>query len=375
MKAKKWIKIFTFGYFLSMCFIGSFNYIVDPYNLYEHRILDIPKTEQSSKMKLVKAIKVESIKPISISLGTSRTEYGYDPDHEFFKKPSYNLATSGASMYETRLYLEHAVRQGNLRQLLLVVDWIMFRTEMKKTPDFESYFDRFWFEDLFSSTTLVDSIFTLIGNDNATIHLEDGQRPHADNWKNIINFGGHKKDMIESEKKYFEYYPSSYVYKYSNINSFEDFIKILKLCYENNIDTTIIFGPSHIRQWEALAYYHGYESWLKYKKDVVLEVDRVAKEFHKKPFRIVDFAIYHPLTAEKLPEDKNVQMKYHWENSHYKHDLGWIVLGRLSGKDTEHIDFGVELNASNIDQHLKKLRNDRIKYIDIEAYRKEVFSE
>jgi hypothetical protein len=36
-------------------------------------------------------------------------------------------------------------------------------------------------------------------------------------------------------------------------------------------------------------------------------------------------------------------------------------------------DFGVELNSENIDFHIQNLREDRVKFIDTEAYRKEVF--
>jgi hypothetical protein len=65
-------------------------------------------------------------------------------------------------------------------------------------------------------------------------------------------------------------------------------------------------------------------------------------------------------------------MKYHWEASHYKKELGDIVLERLLNI-SPYKDFGVELNSENIDSHIQKLRDDRVKFIDTEAYRKEVF--
>lgn len=65
-------------------------------------------------------------------------------------------------------------------------------------------------------------------------------------------------------------------------------------------------------------------------------------------------------------------MKYHWEASHYKKELGDIVLDRLLDI-SPYKDFGVELNIQNIDNHIQNLREDRVKFIDTEAYRKEVF--
>jgi hypothetical protein len=67
-------------------------------------------------------------------------------------------------------------------------------------------------------------------------------------------------------------------------------------------------------------------------------------------------------------------MKYHWEASHYKKELGDIVLDRLLNI-SPYKDFGVELNIQNIDNHIQNLREDRVKFIDTEAYRKEVFEE
>lgn len=44
--------------------------------------------------------------------------------------------------------------------------------------------------------------------------------------------------------------------------------------------------------WEAFDYYKGYESLLKWKKDVVLFVEKVASEKNKIPFKVMDFAVY-----------------------------------------------------------------------------------
>jgi hypothetical protein len=86
----------------------------------------------------------------------------------------------------------------------------------------------------------------------------------------------------------------------------------------------------------------------------------------------MDFSIYHELTAETVPNNPKEEMKYHWEASHYKKELGDILLDRLLNI-SPYKDFGVELNSENIDSHIQKLRDDRIKFINIDYYRKEVF--
>ncbi len=67
-------------------------------------------------------------------------------------------------------------------------------------------------------------------------------------------------------------------------------------------------------------------------------------------------------------------LKYHWEASHYKHELGLIVLDRLIGKQ-EHLDFGVELNAENINKHLQQQKMDRHKFINGKKHRLELWGE
>lgn len=374
MSSKKFIA-FVFGCFLLVIgFVGGVNYLVDPYGLYGTKFINAPKIKQSDKMRLIKALKTQEIKPTSICLGTSRTEYGYDPTHKYFIKPSYNLAVSSASMYEMKLYFEWALKQGKLRKVLLIADYRMFNEmNQKDTPDLETYFDNpNIYKYIISFDTFKDSLWTLKSGENTSIYLENGQREHNHNWQNILKNGGHLETMKKDEKNYYKDYPTNYTYKDTGSKSFPDFEKIVKLCYENNIELDIIFGPSHIRQWEALDYYLGYEKWLQWKKDVVITVEQISKKYNQKQFRIMDFSVYHPLTAEKVPTDKNIQMKYHWEASHYKNELGLIVLDRLNGGKA-NFDFGVELNIQNIDNHLKQQKVDRKNFIDIEKYQFEVF--
>jgi len=373
MNSKKWIKIW-FIIIIMIPIIGGFNYMIDPYGLYGTKYFNFDKIKRSNKMRLIKAIKTKEIKPTSICLGTSRTEYGYDPTHKYFIKPSYNLAVSGASMYETKLNFQNALKQGNLKKVLLVADYIMFNEpDQKYINDFESYFeDKNIYTYLFSIDTLKDSLLTIKGGDNGSIYLDNGQQEHYHNWKNILKNGGHLAFMKKYEKNYYKDYSTNYTYKDTGKKSFPDFEYIVKKCYENNIELDIIFGPSHIRQWEALNYYLGFDKWLQWKKDVVLSVNKIANQYGKKQFRIMDFSVYHKLTAEKVPTDKNTKMKYHWEASHYKNELGKIVLDRLVG-DSKFKDFGVELNLDNIDEHLRQQEINRHKFIDVEKYQIEVF--
>ena len=377
MSSKKFLKIVLGLSFFVAILIGGVNYVVDPYGIYKTNIFQ-NKPEQDKNIRLAKVVKVEELKPVSISLGTSRTEYGYDPNHEYFSKPSYNLAVSAASLYENRLYLEHAIKQENLKEVILVVDWRMFNDpKMRKLDDFENSFNvENIYKQLFSVDLFRSSLNTIIKQKVKSSYLENGQRDWYFNQENIDKQGGHLKVMNKDEESYYkksDFKYNSNIYQDTKESSFDDFRKILELCYQNNIKLDIVFGPSHIRQWEAYDYYQDIETWYKWKKDVVLFVEKIADEQEKTPYRIMDFSVYHELTAETVPTNPKEKMKYHWEASHYKKELGDIVLDRLLDI-SPYKDFGVELNIQNIDNHIQNLREDRVKFIDTEAYRKEVFS-
>ena len=377
MNAKRWIGIFLSVSFIAIGFVGIVNYVVDPYGLYKTNIINKPKIKQFSKIRLIKAIKTKEIKPSSIVLGSSRTEVGYDPTHKYFIKPSFNLANPGPSMYESMLNFKYALKQGNLKKVLLVTDFLMLNSKKQKAvQEFETYFGfgNGIYSLLFSLDVLKDSILTIKGGVEVdpSIYLENGQNNAKFFWKYILREGGHLEKMNKYDKGYYKGWPTNYTYRDTRKRSFPDFEEIVKLCYENNIELDIIFGPSHIRLWESLNYDLDYDKWLRWKKDIVLSVNKIANQKNKKQFRIMDFSVYHKLTAEKVPTDKNTKMNYHWESSHYKHELGLIVLDRLEG-NSGYKDFGVALSLQNIDKHLKQQKINRHKFIDVKKYQMEVF--
>ena len=378
MSSKKWVKIWLFSFFIITLLINIFTYIVDPYDIYNHNLVSKMKIQQSDKIRLIKVLKIKQVKPESICLGTSRAEFGYNPDHKYFSKPSYNAAISGGTMYETKLNLRWAIEQGNLKQVLLVLDYRMLdRNRQKYIADFESYYDlTTQLKALFFNFTILrDSFITLINNkhnNSDEFYHSNGQRDPIGREFELTKNGGHLHLMKKKEKNYFSTSTASYVYQDTRLNSFNDFKEFVEICYQNNIELDIIFGPSHIRLWESFNYFLGFDKFLRWKKDVIVAVNEIAKKYDQKVFRIMDFAVYHPLTAEKVPVEKSSRMKYHWETSHYKSELGEIVLDRLIN-ESKYKDFGIELTIDNIDEHLIKQTFNRKKYIDTDLYQSKVF--
>jgi len=277
-------------------------------------------------------------------------------------------------MYESRKFFEYALKFGNLKKVLLGLSYVSFNRPMQKTvSDFESYFNMNYFKYILTYDQLIDSIFTILKIMPTQSHFKNGVADPNFGLKKIIENGTYLHNFKALEKNFYRDISTDYRYKDTGRNSFEDFELIVKKCYENNISLDMIISPTHVRLWEVLDYKVGYDRFLKWKKDVVVAVDKISKKYNKKPFRIFDFAVYHKLTNEKIPEKPGIEMRYFRDTSHFTFVIGNIILDRLMGK-TDYEDFGVELNTNNIDEHLKKLKNDRAKFIDTEVYIKEVFS-
>lgn len=374
MASRIWLKIIITLLLIIIFTVSLFNYIVDPYGLYKNNFFP-NKPKDYEYMRLVKLLKLKELKPSSIVLGTSRAEIAIDPEHKYFTKPSYNLANAGSSVYEAKCYLEEAIKQGNLNNVLLILDWRMFNDVMKKVPDFETYFSNInIYKYLFNFDVLQDSLFTIQNKDMKSFYNSNGVMTD-EYMRALINInGGHYKIMKKEEEKYYKHLSTNNIYRDTGMSSFEDFRTILELCYRNKIKLEIVFGPSHIRLWESFDYYKDIENFYKWKRDIVFLVDTVANEERQKPFKIIDFSVYNEFTSEKVPKDIEVEMKYHWESSHYKKELGDLVLNSLLDISS-YPNFGVVLDINNIDDHIKQLRKDRIKFINIDEYRREVFDE
>jgi len=374
MNSKLWVKILISFIFVIVGLVILVNYIVDPYGLYDTNFIK-NKPKRFVQMRLLKLIELRKQKPVSIVIGTSRADVAIDPEHEYFIKPSYNLSNGALSVYEAKYYIKEAIKLG-VKNILFVADWRMFNDAMEMTYDFETYFNNYnIYKFLLNYKTLQDSFFTVKNKNIKGLYLKNGLIDET-HLNYIYKSGGHLAVMKRDEKVYYKTLSNNNFYKYTNIDSFNDFRDILEMCYKNNINLDIIFGPSHIRQWEAFAYYKNYETFLKWKKDIVLNVEKIAKEQYKNPFRIIDFSVYHELTAEQVPSNPEDKMKYHWEGSHYKKSLGNIVLDIILKKNKlYYTDFGVVITSENIDLHLDKLRADRTKFINTKEYIKEVFGE
>ncbi len=366
MRAIQWIKGFIILSFLMGFIVVLINIFVDPYDFWDEWGYNISYNE-----RMKKAYQLQDLKPKSIILGSSRAEYGIDPHHPYFMQPAYSLTFSGATAYESKLYFQKAIEIGSLEKVLLVVGYRFFgkgkKTEDVKIPDYLSSQYAVLFEALFSWDSLKKSINIILHRKyKKAIYTTLGQYDNKVHQHYVMKNGGHKRAFEKNEIGSYANYDDDYIYNDGNESSLEDLKQIFTLAHRYNIEVEVVIGPSHIRQWESMACTVGYQRFLQWKKDIVIANTEVAIKEDRQPFSIWDFAVYHELTSEPVPDKAEKSMEYHFESSHYTEKLGNIVLDTLRGESTR--GFGMKIDQNNIDEHIKMLKKERTQYIDVDSY-------
>lgn len=85
--------------------------------------------------------------------------------------------------------------------------------------------------------------------------------------------------------------------------------------------------------------------------------------------RLMDFSGFNRITTEEIPQATGREdMQFYWEQSHYRSEVGQIILARLVAGDKEEAvdegdDFGVDLTGETIERHLLRQREKRQRYV------------
>lgn len=335
--------------------VGLFNIGIDPYgvmNSPEWRLNRL-RTEQFNHVRLFKATSVTRIAPKTVLLGSSRTDLGLDPKHPALAKgkPAYNLGLVGPNMYEVKRYFDHAIaNQPELQTVVLGVDFFMFNEYKTHPADFEEA--RLERENLTPKELL-----------NVTLSLgvtRSSLGTIKNSWRSQANFLYHDngfryvhnnepdnplpqefKNMIRGFFREEGYYPR---YKLSQ-GFLNDLRELVEICQSRNIDLKIFISPSHATQWEALrmaGHWNDFEQWKR-------ELVAIAP--------VWDFSGYHSISTEPISEN----MTYYWDSSHYRQEVGNLILNRLFDHELASVpaDFGVLTTPENVEEHLVKIQRDR----------------
>ena len=398
--------------------VAGFNALVDPFRMYRWVEVDgvnVAKPAIYRRVRLLKVFEVRRTGPGAVILGSSRSHLGLRPTHEGWDRtalPAYNLAFDGATTREMYHYLVHAHTIRPLRQVVLGLDTYHptlapgttrpdFDPLLLESPDVPSLL-RLATADLrllISLDTLRASIQTLGGQREAEPEwlAPDGQRLGES-----FFYRPAETFVREGQRAYFEEIDRLEVgYKLEGTRppsrrarpappvppvpvaetSLGYIRRIAAFCRDQAIDLRLFLTPAHARQLEISAATGEWPSIESAKRALVrVLAEDAASHPDRAPFPLYDFSGYSSVTTERLP-NPGEEMRYYWDSSHFKEEVGDWVLDRLFGVErADHpvpADFGVRLTAENVEEVLALARRDQVAYrerhpADVETVRRYV---
>ena len=73
--------------------------------------------------------------------------------------------------------------------------------------------------------------------------------------------------------------------------------------------------------------------------------------------QVWDFSGYDERTSERVPpQDSTDKMRWYYETSHFRPELGHLMIGTMYRPDADAERIGVQLSPSKIDRHLAEIR-------------------
>ncbi len=352
--------------------VSFLNYQVDPYLLHQwdSPLLQRPRQLNEKLGAWAKTYAVARYRPAIIYIGNSRTEMGLPTRVRalFDGKRIFNSAVSGASIGDAIRLAEHAARVSRVETMVWGIDAPTFsldmgaaRVEDSLTGARHGFFVQRALVNLKRGLTLdmtQDSVRILTGHAGDTCRSNlavYGQRDETCTLKGIKHWLG-TKDAIPVRLQEFgdglgPTPPSTPALDTS----------IGKLC-RSGTRLRLYINPTHALTLYALYWRGKWDAMQAWQRGLVQLVERHRAQGCD--VRLHDFSGFNSITTEATPlVSGKPDMHYYWEVSHYRDNVGRLILARLFGGDTPPpADFGVELTQASIDAHQAATRAARERY-------------
>jgi len=377
-------KFRNYTYFvLGMMFLGLGAVIVaaalvDPYALYRKHE---PITGVDGFTRIVKPIWAAEMAPQIVLTGSSRAEFLLDPEvaMDITGRTAFNIALSGANIYELRRNVEHVVAVAPVETIVVGLDFFMFNAGRNVRPGFReerlavaadgSPNPYFWMTDLAATLASRDAIDAV----RRAIKYRNVDKECQDNW---TEWGGRAANGYEcqlgvtnGQQTNVRTTLSHYLRKPTGLyngyaldtqplpsNSLENIERLMTLAGEKRA-LILYISPVHalhLQLIEEMGLWSVFEDW---KRALTLKVN-AARE---RGVNVVlwDFAIIGPLTTRPVfEEDASVQAEF-YDSNHLRMNQRRQVLEVLLGEVGRETPLAVLLLPETVEAHLQRLEAAR----------------
>lgn len=371
----------AFAGFLALAF--ALNVWVDPYRIWNVRhgfSQQAPRPRAVQQLHLLKSRGLTRSRPVTVVLGNSRAEIGFDPRSRSWPlslRPVYNASIPGTGIDTATSLLSDAVSAGRLRTAVIGLDFLDFLTDPENpTPpthptapaEQRSAMQRAT-EDVkigLSLDTLIDSTLTLISAHDpyAPDVTADGFNPLREYALNarLDGYGSLflQKD-IANARAYTKAPKGIFARSATTSATWQELDQLLTSLHDHDIDVRFVIYPYHahiLEMFHRSGLFPAFESWKKHLAEVL-----VAWEGDGGICRLWDFSGYNAYSTEFVPppDDRKTVVRWYWESGHFKPELGDRMLERMFGEGDA--GFGTCLTERNIEAVNSRVREARTRYL------------
>ena len=376
----------VFGVYLTA---GVFNLTVDPYGIYNLVVIEgfNDVKPPNNQQRMVKTLQLRKLRPKGIILGSSRTDFGLDPEHvawKFDSRPVYNLSMKFILPAEIYKLLKYANSLNHLNEVIIGLDFFAYNiyqtdpipndfldlASITKDGDNKiSSLAKEFQNTLFSFTAIEKSFKTIAYKGKQSRSLYGQQLPIDERGPGVLSnlfFSRlHYKGMWFPE-------PNSKFCLYNEnkeSKKFEQLGKIINFSIRNNIELKMFINPVHADLLEMIRFMDLWPLYENWKRGLVNLIATINKQKSKETsISLWDFGDYNSITTEKIPLSTDIgkTMQGYIEVNHYKKSVGDVILDKLlTHPNTQKItnkDFGHPINTQNIEKHLNNIKGNQVQY-------------
>lgn len=393
---RRYLLAFLASFLVTCPLVAAFNVAVDPYGLFgvpRTPGFNAVKSAGRNQIRFVKPYMAERVAARTLISGNSRAEMGLDPASACWdaeEGPVFNTAVPNLGVEDQIAYLEHAASKGGVRQAIVTLDFLDFLgvsnvpeedgqrgaptgnlrvdDQGRRKPGFELRRLKDWLTGAFSLNTLIDSVKTVLaqGLTGLTDRRDDGFNPAQDYVPIIHNEGqgvlfAQKGPQLRRQlaRPGLTAFPLRGGAWSQELEALEQF---LGRAQARGLAVKLAINPAHIDQLAAIRRFGLWDDLEAWKRATLTLAERHGAT-------LFDFTSVGPLTTEAPPPRNNrtQQLHWFWEPSHYRSELGELMLATLLGRpcaDRQGLPpFGVRLTPAGLDGHLAALRTDLDAYL------------
>lgn len=350
--------------------LAALNYTVDPYLIHQW---DTPALQQlrPAREKLSswgKTYAIARYRPAVLYLGNSRTELALAASHPGFGgRPVFNGALSGASVGDMIAMASHATALSRLDSVVWGIDAPSF-SMVRGTLDFDRelvasgalYLPRRALLDIKRALTVDmtrDSFSLLAGRFGRVCRSNlalKGQRDQSCIENHMKELGG---TAAAVRPRLLEFVRG----EGPTPQALEAFEQALAALCRQGTRVRVYINPTHASTYLALheaGKWPALERWQRALAGLGARARATGCDA-----RLYDFSGFNHVTTEALPQaGGRPEMQYYWEPSHYRANVGEMVMSRLVGSGNAAGSFGAEITPGSIEGHLARMREARERY-------------